>query len=272
MTSPGMPSPPLPPAFELRADAAWRHIDFISDLHLSGDTPATFEAWAHYLRSTPADAVFILGDLFEVWVGDDARHEGFEARCAEVLKQASARVKVGFMAGNRDFLVGAEMLDACGVQRLPDPTLLAAFGQRVLLTHGDALCLADTDYLKFRDMVRSDAWQHQFLSQPLEARQHYARDVRQQSEARKRANPSPADWADVDAPAAVECLRAAESHEMVHGHTHRPGSEALAAGFRRHVLSDWELDHPPHRAEVLRLGAGGFERLALPQALATSSC
>jgi len=272
MTTPGMPSPPLPPAIELEADADWRHIDFISDLHLSGDTAATFEAWSHYLFNTPADAVFILGDLFEVWVGDDARHEGFEARCTQVLKQAGTRVTIAFMVGNRDFLVGAEMIGACGMVPLHDPTLLLAFGERTLLTHGDALCLDDTDYLKFRAMVRTETWQRGFLAQPLQARQLYAREARQQSEARKNANPSPADWADVDASAAVACLQDARSRDMVHGHTHRPGSEVLKTGFRRHVLSDWELDHAPHRAEVLRLSAKGFERLTLQQALAALPC
>src|SRR4051794_8771521 len=89
------------------APAAWRAIDFISDLHLADDTPRGFEAWSAYMLGTSADAVFMLGDLFEVWVGDDARHDGFEARCADVLMRAAAQRHVAFMAGNRDFMVGA---------------------------------------------------------------------------------------------------------------------------------------------------------------------
>jgi predicted phosphodiesterase len=142
-------SAPLPAPFVLDAPTDWRAIDFISDLHLSPALPRTFESWARYLRETPADAVFMLGDLFEVWVGDDARDLPFERRCVEVLADAAHRRRIGFMAGNRDFLVGAEMLRASGLVGLPDPTLLSAWGRRALLTHGDALCLADTDYRPF---------------------------------------------------------------------------------------------------------------------------
>lgn len=253
---------------EFHADARWQRIDFISDLHLSADTPRTYEAWATYMRDTPADAVIMLGDLFEVWVGDDSRFEGFEADCAQVLRNASAKRSLAFLVGNRDFLVGPELLQDCGVTPLADPTLLSAFGLRVLLTHGDELCLADTDYQKFRAMVRSPAWQQQFLAQPLEARREYARQVRQQSEAKKKSQASPEEWADVDVPEALRWLRAASSTTMVHGHTHRPASQPLGDGCERHVLSDWELDHAPHRAEVLRLTREGFQRLSLAQALA----
>jgi len=108
-----------PPSFaEWSAPASWETIDFISDLHLSEETPRGFDAWAAYLRDSPADAVFILGDLFEAWVGDDARHVGFEARCAAVLSEAAATRPVAFMVGNRDFLVGDAMLSAC----VPSPT------------------------------------------------------------------------------------------------------------------------------------------------------
>ncbi|MET0333491.1 MAG: UDP-2,3-diacylglucosamine diphosphatase [Rhizobacter sp.] len=255
----------MPPRIDAHAD--WRRIDFISDLHLSADTPRTFEAWAGYMRETPADAVFILGDLFEVWVGDDSRFEGFEAHCAQVLREASTQRYVAFMAGNRDFLVGPDMLRACGVELLSDPSLLVAFGQRVLLTHGDELCLADTEYQTFRAMVRSDTWQSRFLAQPLDGRRGYARLVRQQSEANKKRQPSLQDWADVDFPAAITWLQAAQAPSMVHGHTHRPATQALDGTHQRHVLSDWELDHVPHRAEVMCLSATGFDRLSLADAV-----
>jgi UDP-2,3-diacylglucosamine hydrolase len=249
------------------APAHWRAIDFISDLHLDAEHPRTFEAWRRELLETSADAVFLLGDIFEVWVGDDARFEGFERQCAEVLKAASARRSVAFMAGNRDFLVGAQVLDDCGVQRLSDPTLLEAFSQRVLLTHGDALCLADTDYQRFRAMVREPAWQQAFLARPLAERRAIARGLRDASEASKRSQ-APAEWVDVDASAAVQWLSAAGSARMVHGHTHRPGDSSLAPGFERLVLSDWDCDIPTPRAQVLRLTSAGFARLAPAQALA----
>ena len=257
-----------PAATVFTAPAYWRSIDFISDLHLAEDTPTAVQAWAHYLHGTPADAVFILGDLFEVWVGDDARHEGFEAMCAEVLKRASAKRTLGFMAGNRDFLLGAEMLGACGVLRLQDPTVLCAFGQRVMLTHGDAWCVADVAYQQFRRQVRDPAWQAMVLAKPLPERRLFARHLRSESERRLAAHSGA--WFDVDTPTALEWMRAAQTPTLIHGHTHRPGSNALAPGFVRHVLSDWELDPTPDqpaprsaaRAEVLRWQGGEFTRLS----------
>ncbi|MDE1950655.1 MAG: metallophosphoesterase, partial [Burkholderiales bacterium] len=130
----------LPAFFEFAAPTEWRAIDFISDLHLSAALPRTFAAWAAHLRSTPADAVFILGDLFEVWIGDDSSGQAFEHSCVEALVDAASRRQLAFMAGNRDFLVGSEMLRESGMMGLPDPTLLDAWGHRVLLSHGDALC------------------------------------------------------------------------------------------------------------------------------------
>lgn len=248
---------PLP---ELLADAAWQTIDFISDLHLANDTPAGFDAWSAYLHDTPADAVFILGDLFEAWVGDDARFEGFEARCAAVLTAASARRHMAFMVGNRDFLLGEEMLQACGVAALADPTVLCAFGARVLLTHGDAWCITDTEYQQFRAQVRSPRWQAAVRAQPLAQRRVLAKQMRAQSELRHGDPAGP--WFDVDASTALEWMRRADTPTLIHGHTHRPGDEVLAPGLLRLVLSDWELDHgSTPRAEVLRWRTGGFTRM-----------
>ncbi len=261
-----MPQPvplELPTFWEIRAPTAWACIDFISDLHLAEDTPRTFDAWAEHLLNTPADAVFILGDLFEVWVGDDARYAGFEARCAEVLAEAAAARSIAFMAGNRDFLVGGDMLKACGVMALPDPTVLIAFGERLMLSHGDALCVDDVDYQAFRRQVRSDEWQAAFLARPLPDRRETARQIRAQSEQRKtRQTGMP--WFDVDAGSAVRWMHEAGTPTLVHGHTHRPGSEPMAPGFIRHVLSDWDLDHGDRadRAEVLRWRRSGLTRVA----------
>lgn len=260
--------PAAPLAHELVAPAGWRTIDFISDLHLADDTPRGFDAWERYLLGTPADAVLILGDLFEVWVGDDARDEGFEARCAAVLKRASAQRYVGFMVGNRDFLVGEAMLADCGVQSLPDPTVVAAFNERVLLTHGDALCLADVEYQAFRQVVRSPAWQAAQLARPLAQRRALAKQIREQS-AGMHAQRAPADWVDVDPTAASAWMSAARAHVMIHGHTHRPTDERWPHGFERHVLSDWELDHGnAPRAEVLRWRRDELRRISPDAAIA----
>jgi len=244
---------------EILAPPTWRAIDFISDLHLSEETPRTFEAWARYLVDTTAEAVLILGDLFEAWIGDDARVEGFEARGAAVLREAASRRMVGFMVGNRDFLLGRAMLDACGVAPLDDPTVISAFGARVLLVHGDALCLGDVEYQQFRAIVRGEEWQSDFLSRPLEERRAMARAMRAESERRKTEG---GPWYDVDGEAAVGALKSARATTLVHGHTHRPASEALAPDRWRHVLSDWDLDSAdPPRAEVLRWDASGFHRI-----------
>ncbi len=249
-------------AREIAAPASWQRIDFISDLHLAAELPRTFDAWQAYLLGTRADAVFILGDLFEAWIGDDSRHDGFEARGAAVLAAAAARRPVYFMVGNRDFLVGDDMLTACGVQALEDPTLLRAFGARTLLTHGDAWCLGDLEYQQFRRQVRDAAWQAQVLKRPLAERRLMARGLRSESE--RAAALHTGDWHDVDKPTALLALAAHDAATLVHGHTHRPATEALAPGVVRHVLSDWDFDHDaPPRADVLRWEAGDrWSRLA----------
>ena len=267
---------PIQPAFaeplaEYLAPPEWRSIDFISDIHLAEDTPRGFEAWSTYMHRTPADAVFILGDLFELWVGDDARHRGFEARCSAVLSEASARCTVAFLVGNRDFLVGEDMLGACGVRAVRDPTVLKAFGERVLLSHGDAWCVADTEYQKFRAQVRNPVWQRNFLTLSLEQRTTAARQVRAQSELRSR-NQGPNDWVDVDRATALHWMTAAAAPTLVHGHTHRSGTETLAPGNVRHVLSDWDLDHSSEsRCEVLRWKSDGFIRLSVTDAMVATS-
>ncbi len=252
----------LPSLHEWQADPGWQRIEFISDLHLQESEAQTFDAWRRYLEATSADAVLILGDLFEAWVGDDARTSGFEARCTQVLREASARRRIAFMQGNRDFLLGAEMLRDGGVTALPDPTVLLAFGQRVLLSHGDALCIDDTAYQAFRQQVRSAAWQQDFLARTLEQRRALARQMRDASELHQRGR-APGMWSDVDPATALEWLGAAGSNTLVHGHTHRPASVPIAPGFERHVLSDWDLHATPPRAQVLELTAAGFARRAL---------
>ncbi len=249
-----------PPFQELQAPPQWRTADFISDLHLQASEPATFDAWRGYMRTTAADAVFILGDLFEVWVGDDAADEpGFEADCAAVLRATAVRLPVFFMPGNRDFLVGQGLLQAIHATLLDDPTILTFLGQRLLLTHGDALCLDDSAYLVFRAQVRSPAWQRDFLARPLAERKAIARGLREQSDARKQTG---VPYADVDGAETLRWLQAADARMMIHGHTHRPGDHELAAGRRRIVLSDWDASAAPPRLQVLRVSDAGTQRIA----------
>ena len=262
-------------AARIEVPAAWRRIEFISDLHLALETPRTFDAWRDYLLGTRADAVFILGDLFEAWVGDDSRFEGFEAQGAAVLREASARKRLYFMVGNRDFLLGEEMLADCGVQGLVDPTLLIAFGERALLTHGDAWCIDDQNYQKFRQQVRNPAWKAQVLSRPLAERRLLARNLRSESE--RAASEHMGEWSDVDRPTALDWLDANDAPTLVHGHTHRPATEALAPARTRHVLSDWDFDHVgasgahSSRGDVLRWQASGWSRLSPAEAASDTS-
>lgn len=260
--------PPSSPAFaELQADPDWQTLELISDLHLEAGEPATFACWRRYLAQTAADAIFILGDLFEVWVGDDAAHEpGFEADCAALLRAATRTLQgqhrpVFFLHGNRDFLLGADFAAQVGLTLLPDPTVLTWQDQRWLLSHGDLLCLADTDYLAFRAQVRTRAWQQAFLARSLDERRAVARDIRTRSEARK-ADPQ-AIWADVDDEAARQWLRDAQARTLIHGHTHRPADHALGDGLERVVLSDWHVHATAPRAEVLRLTPAGAQRIRL---------
>lgn len=237
---------------ELQAPPGWRSIDFISDLHLQASETQTFQVWQHYLTHTTADAVFMLGDLFEVWIGDDVLSDtqSFEYDCAQVLKAASQRTAIYVMHGNRDFLMGSGLSQATGASLIKDPTVLCFSDQRWVLTHGDALCLDDTDYLAFRSTVRSEAWQTQFLSKPLTERQALARQMRNTSEARKQSDYV---YADVDSEAADQLLVDFNSVGMIHGHTHRPNQHSLAPGRARWVLSDWHCDAPTVRCDVLRL-------------------
>ena len=253
----------MPPFQELTAPPAWRSVEIISDLHLQAREPATLDAWRRYMRNTAADALFILGDLFEVWVGDDAALEpGFEADCAAVLQAATARLPVFFLHGNRDFLVGPGLMAASHATLLQDPAVLAFLGRRWLLTHGDALCLADVDYLRFRAKVRSAGWQSAFLARPLQERRAIASGLRDESEQRKQSGMGSGDI-DVDADAAGAWLNAAGAEVMVHGHTHRPGDHALPGSRTRIVLSDWDASAAAPRMQALRIDAAGAARIDL---------
>ena len=262
---------PAVPAFgALRVPAHWRTVDFISDLHLGPEEPRTFDAWARYLGRTRADAVIILGDLFEAWVGDDAAAPGsFEARCGGVLDACPANL--AFMRGNRDFLVGSDFLARHGVRDLADdPTVLVLGAQRIVLSHGDLLCTDDVAYQQFRQQVRSSDWQRAFLARPLPERQAIARQMREHSEAHHAAT-TPANYAHTNAELARQWLHTAGARTLIHGHTHQPADHALGTGADGHaitqvVLSDWHIDACTHRAQVLRLTADGARTRLDPDA------
>ena len=259
----------VPKFAELQALQSWETVDFISDLHLSESEPATFDVWQRYMRSTTADALFILGDLFEVWVGDDSIRPdlspqssdlSFEERCARVLQAAGKRLNLYFMHGNRDFLVGSQMMAACDATLLADPTVLTLHAHRYLLTHGDMLCLADTQYLAFRDVVRQPEWQQAQLAKPLSERQAIGRQMRAESQKNQQ---NLLEYADVDDAASIAWLQASNTKTMIHGHTHKPAAHDLANGFKRIVMTDWDLKATPTRVEVLQLSSTGLQHIKL---------
>jgi UDP-2,3-diacylglucosamine hydrolase len=259
----------IPIFAELHAPQAWETVDFISDLHLCESQPATFDAWQRYMSSTTAGAVIILGDLFEVWVGDDSIRSNlspqstdlnFEERCALVLQAAGKRLNLYFMHGNRDFLVGSQMMAACNATLLADPTVLTFHQQCYLLTHGDMLCLADTQYLAFRDIVRQPAWQQAQLAKPLSERQDIGRQMRAESQKNQQ---NLLEYADVDDAASLAWLQASNTKTMIHGHTHKPAEHDLGNGFKRIVMTDWDLKAMPTRAEVLQLSSTGIQHIKL---------
>jgi UDP-2,3-diacylglucosamine hydrolase len=256
-------APSLPRFAELTAPPAWQSVEFISDLHLQADEPQTFDAWRRYMATSRADALFILGDLFEVWVGDEVIDEpGFAADCAAVMQAASQRMPIFVMHGNRDFLMGDGLMRTCGATLLDDPTVLTFGGARWLLTHGDALCISDTNYMRFRAQVRETAYQHAFLAKPLEERLAIGRAMRAESEALKGGGARP-DYGTVDDELAARWLEAADARTMIHGHTHRPREHDMGRGLTRIVLADWEPTATPARCEVLRVDVWGAQRVSL---------
>ena len=252
---------PLPASLDVRRLSK---LAFLSDVHLDAADSSTFQAWAAYLLHLQADALFILGDLFEVWVGDDILSDpqaAFERDCLSRIHAVSQRMPVYWMAGNRDFLLGSAACEAGGMQALNDPCVLHTSESTCLLSHGDALCLEDTDYQLFRAKVRSSEWQNAFLAKPLQERIQEARAIRAQSEARKNTNHV---WVDVDATVATDWLTDHKACLLLHGHTHRAALHQLGKGLERQVLSDWHADSDPPRLQGFSWQAGrGFARTDL---------
>lgn len=234
----------------LQAPAHWRSVELLSDVHLQASEPATAAAWLRALQSCRADALFILGDLFEVWVGDDVLNEadGFESQCLQALRACSSQRAVYLMHGNRDFLFGSSAAQAAGIHLLDDPTLLVWGGSRTLLTHGDALCVDDLPYQAFRAQVRQTAWQRSFQALPLAQRRAMAAQMRAQSENHQQQTAR----VDIDLTTAGRWLDAAQASTLIHGHTHLPQHQHWGT-YQRYVLSDWDADAPTPRLEMLRL-------------------
>lgn len=268
---------PLGAASEIHAAPHWRGIELLSDLHLGEQAPATAHALAEHLAASDADLIVLLGDLFEVWIGDEQLDAPADpaspmAQALQALAEAARRRPVAMLTGNRDFLLGPEAARRLGWTVLPDRCVLQAFGHRQVLVHGDAECLDDRDYQRFRAQVRTPGWREAFLARPLAERMAVARSLRDGSEQRKREQ-GLAGYADLDRAEMLSLLAAAGADRLIHGHTHRPGDERLGPGLSRHVLSDWDLDgqHGPARAEVLRLDARGLHRRP-PSRLASGPC
>ena len=225
---------------------------FISDLHLDEARPHIVELFTRFLASEArdADALYILGDLFESWIGDDD-DAPLPARVAQTLRALrDSGVPIWFMHGNRDFLLGADYATRAGMTLLPDPTIIELEGERTLLMHGDTLCTDDVDYQKFRALVRDADWQQEFLAKPLAERRAFATQAR--GESRKHTASAKPEIMDVN-PGAVEAvMREHGVHRLIHGHTHRPATHSLildGAIAKRSVLGDWY-----EQSSVLRVG------------------
>ena len=232
-------------------------IEVHADVHLQRSQPATFSAWQHMLQTSRAEAIIILGDWFEVWVGDDwAMQDDFAQSCAAVVQQVSRQRALYFMPGNRDFLLGADFAQSCGLQLLADPCVLALGSQRILLTHGDAWVTADAPYQEFRQLARSPAWQQNFLQRPLAERMALGAAMRAQSQA---AQAGRTQYEDINFALALAQLQQHQAQTLIHGHTHRPSCDVLDAQHTRWVLSDW--DGAQRRGDMLRISAQGIERL-----------
>jgi UDP-2,3-diacylglucosamine hydrolase len=218
---------------------------FISDLHLQESHPQTAEAFFRFLADHAARTrqLYLLGDIFEYWAGDDDLDTPFHARVIAALRALSdAGVELFWMAGNRDFLVGSGFAAAAGLRLLDEPYVATVGGQRIALVHGDAECTLDTNYMEFRAMVRDTAWQEQFLAMPLARRKAIIAGLREGS--REAHSNKSYEIMDVT-PGAIEALFTATGAEvLIHGHTHRPALH-LHGGKRRYVLPDWEVDVQP---------------------------
>lgn len=241
---------------------------FISDLHLDAARPGITTLFLEFLQreAIHAEALYILGDLFEAWVGDDDPSE-LATQVADGLRAVSdAGVPVFFIRGNRDFLLGQDYADRCGMRILPDPAVVELYGEPVLLLHGDLLCTSDVAYQAVRAQTRDPAWQAQMLAQPLAARIAFAAQARAASAAHQggmKDDSAKFETLTDVTPAEVETSFVRYGlTRMIHGHTHRPAVHALTAGGQactRIVLGDWY-----EQGSVLRVTPEGDDLQVLP--------
>ncbi len=239
---------------------------FISDLHLAPERPATVDLFLWFLahRARAAARLFILGDLFDAWIGDDDDTPTHAAVIAGLRRLVDNGTACALMRGNRDFLLGRRFARASGCALLPDPCRIDLDGTPVLLMHGDLLCTDDIAYQRFRRKVRNPLVRQLFLWRPLQRRREIAADYRQRSGAANAAKS--ADIMDVNSREVARRMRAAKVSELVHGHTHRPADHALLIDgleATRRVLAQWHDD----RGEVLSHACGVWRRepLTLPR-------
>ena len=237
---------------------------FISDLHLCNSRPRVTRAFLDFLDSRARDAksLYILGDLFEYWAGDDALEE--HANVIDALRALTgAGVPVHFMAGNRDFLVGDGFAQATGCTLLDEPARLLVYLKPTLLLHGDTLCTGDADYQSFRAHIRAPAWRDQFLARPLAERKREIEELRRRSEQRKTEKP--AKIMDVSPVAVAAELARNACLRLIHGHTHRTAHhefEVNGQACERWVLSDWSEAHGAN-CLVVDFDGARFERIEI---------
>ncbi len=231
---------------------------FISDLHLQPAQPELLRTCLSWLKSTAraAEALYILGDLFEAWIGDDDDAEWIVELSSALRQLSDSGTQLYFIHGNRDFLLGAEFAQRCGITLLPELITIDLYGRPTLLLHGDTLCTQDTAYLTFREQVRNPIWQQMFLSQPADARRMFASAARSES---KTANANKAEYImDVTPSEVIAAMTAANVDLMIHGHTHRPARHQLIIGEQpaeRIVLGDWGQDNSGWYIRAERNGA-----------------
>ena len=242
---------------------------FISDLHLTEERPEIITLFQAFLReeAAQADALYILGDLFEAWLGDDAVLPSMQPVLDELSMLTKSGVPVFVMVGNRDFLLGEQFEKMTGCKLLPDPSVINLYGTDTLLMHGDTLCTDDLDYLEFRKQVRNPAWQSAVLAKTIDERIAMAREARAESKARTQEKSE--DIMDVNAEAVNEAFREHDVTRLIHGHTHRPAIHQLTVdgvSVTRIVLGDWY-----DQSSVLRVNENGVELSDCPTSFESNS-
>lgn len=215
---------------------------FISDLHLHETRPQITRAFFHFLQTQAlgAEQLYILGDFFDAWIGDDDDNALNAEIATELKKLSSAGTQIFLMHGNRDFLLGEKFAAQAGAQLIAEGTVIDLYGCPTLLLHGDNLCTDDKDYIAFRQQVRSPQWQQQILAQPLAARRALAAQLREKSQAMNSLKAE--DIMDVSQADVIRVMQNAEVTRLIHGHTHRPARHTLEVNLKsaeRIVLGDW---------------------------------